>query len=173
MTGPLHIRVVRAAVVELARPWRALLVGLMLAGLTSPARADDAPIIVTVWGLRYADGVVHVDVCTRETFLRSTCPYSAKAPARIGETTVIVPDVPPGVYAIQAYHDFNDNERVDRNPLGVPKEGIAFSQDAPLGLHGPSFDQAAFTHGSTPQALRLRLHRFRRAPRPESSGERP
>jgi uncharacterized protein (DUF2141 family) len=143
---------------------RLLIAALALSGVASTAHAEGAPIAVTVWGLRYSEGVVHVDVCTRETFLRTECPYSATAPAQIGETTVTVNDVPPGIYAIQAFHDFKETGTVDQGPLGIPREGIAFSRDAPLGLRGPSFDRAAFTHGDEPQTLRLRLHRFRKAP---------
>jgi uncharacterized protein (DUF2141 family) len=135
------------------------------------AAAEDAPITIVVSGLRYADGTVHVDVCTRDTFLQSDCPYGATGKAQIGETTVTVPHVPPGVYAVQAFHDFNNNLRVDKKAFGIPNEGLAFSNDAPLGLHGPSFGQAAFTHGDQPQTLRLRLHRFRPPPKtPQPAG---
>jgi uncharacterized protein (DUF2141 family) len=145
--------------------WTGVLVAtLAFIAMTASAHAADAPIAITVWSVRIPGGSVRVDVCTRETFLRSNCPYSASAPAQVGETTVTVPDVPPGVYAVQAYHDINDNGRLDQGPLGVPREGIAFSNDAPIGLRGPNFDRAAFTHGEDPQTLRLRLHHFRRAP---------
>jgi uncharacterized protein (DUF2141 family) len=142
-----------------------LIATLAFIGMTSPAHAADAPITVTIWSLRIPGGSVRVDVCTRETFLRSNCPYSGSAPAEVGETTVTVADVPPGVYAVQAYHDINDIGRLDQGPFGVPREGLAFSNDAPIGLRGPNFDRAAFTHGEDPQNLRLRLHHFRRAPR--------
>lgn len=149
---------------EWARALRALLAALALSGPASSASAAGAPITVVVWGLRYSEGSVHVDICTRDTFLRSECPYSATAPAMIGETTVTVDGVPPGVYAIQAFHDFKNIGRIDQGPLGIPREGIAFSQDPPLGLKGPSFDRAAFTHGDAPQTLRLRLIHFRKGP---------
>ncbi len=142
----------------------ALIATLPFIAMTSPARASDAPITVIVWSLRIPGGSVRVDVCTRETFLHGNCPYSGSAPAQVGETTVTVAGVPPGVYAVQAYHDINDNGRLDQGAFGRPQEGLAFSNDAPLGLHGPSFDRAAFTHGEDPQTLRLRLHHFRRAP---------
>ena len=149
---------------------RALITALALSSLAASAHAAGAPITVIVWGLRYSDGTVHVDVCTRETFLRGGCPYSAVAPAKIGETTITVEGVPPGVYAIQAFHDFKNTGRLEQGPLGIPREGIAFSQDPPLGLHGPSFDRASFTHGNTPQTLRLRLIRFKKAPPTQPAG---
>ena len=119
-----------------------------------------APIDVTVSEVWRAGGSVRVDVCTRDTFLHTTCPYSGAAPAQLGETTVTVPDVPPGVYAIQAYDDVNDNRVVDQGFLGMPKEAVGFSRDPRLGLHGPSFDAAAVTHGAERQSLRVRLRHF-------------
>ncbi|MDB5445629.1 MAG: hypothetical protein JWQ97_946, partial [Phenylobacterium sp.] len=80
----------------------ALTAALACLGAVSSAHAAGAPIKVTVWSLRIPGGSVHVDVCTRETFLRDNCPYSGSAPTQVGETTVTVPDVPPGVYAVQA-----------------------------------------------------------------------
>lgn len=142
-----------------------LIVTLAVITMASAADAANAPITIVIWSLRVPGGSVRVDVCTRETFLHSNCPYSASAPAEVGETTVTVLDVPPGMYAVQAYHDINDNERLDQGLFGIPREGLAFSNDAPLGLRGPSFDRAAFTHGEVPQTLRLRLLHFRRAPK--------
>jgi uncharacterized protein (DUF2141 family) len=157
-------RILRTAAAPLASWTGALIATFAFIGMTTWAHAADAPITVTIWSLRVPGGVVRVDVCTRKTFLGSNCPYSGSAPAQVGETTVTVADVPPGVYAIQAYHDIKDTGRLDQGLLGVPREGLAFSNDAPLGLRGPNFDRAAFTHGEEPQTLRLRLLHFRRAP---------
>jgi uncharacterized protein (DUF2141 family) len=126
----------------------------------APPPAQGAPVTVVISGFRYAQGTVHVDVCTKTTFLKDGCPYSATAPAKVPDTTVTVPDVPPGVYAVQAFQDVNNNGTVDRNMLGIPRESLAFSNNAPLGLSGPSFARAAFTHGAEPQTLNLRLYRF-------------
>ena len=142
----------------------------LLASASQVSADANAPIAVEIHGLRVPGGSVRVDVCTADTFLKDACPFSGVAPAELGCTRVVVAGVPPGTYAIQAYHDINDNGTVDRGALGLPREGLAFSNDAPLGLSGPSFRQAAFVHGSAPQLLRLRLHHFRRAPpRPPAS----
>jgi uncharacterized protein (DUF2141 family) len=144
--------------------------GLLLLLVPGSAAAAGAPITVVVRDLRYSDGSVHVDVCTRTTFLKGGgCPFSASAPARIGETKVVVPDVPPGDYAIQAFHDFKNTGTLERGALGIPREGVAFSRDPPLGVHGPTFDRARFTHGDEPQTLRLRLHHFKPPPPPSRS----
>jgi uncharacterized protein (DUF2141 family) len=77
---------------------------------------------------------VLVAVCTPETFLGRSCPYAGRAPAASGQAQVVVRGIDPGVYGVQAFHDQNDNFDLDRNFLGLPKEGMGFSNDAPCGL---------------------------------------
>ncbi len=61
--------------------------------------------------------------------------------------TVLVPDLPPGKYAVAAYVDNNRNGRLDKNFLGVPKEIFGFSNNA-RGMFGPpDFSAAAFEIG--------------------------
>ena len=114
---------------------------------------------VMVQNVVSSSGHVRVDVCTRSEFL-SKCRYSGAAPATPGVTMVEVRDLPPGVYAVQAYDDRNDNREVDRNVLGLPTEAVGFSNDAAVGLHGPSFKRAYFVYSGGEQTLSLRLRRF-------------
>jgi uncharacterized protein (DUF2141 family) len=51
------------------------------------------------------------------------------------------PNVSYGEYALAAYHDENDNHRLDLSVIGIPKEGIAISNDA-KGLFLPRFKDA-------------------------------
>ena len=39
-----------------------------------------------------------------------------------GEARWTVEDLPPGDYALLAYHDENGNRELDFRPLGIPKE---------------------------------------------------
>ena len=77
-----------------------------------------------------------------------------------GEAKVVVRDIDPGVYAVQAFHDENGNFDLDRNFLGLPKEGMGFSNDAPMRFGPPSFDDAAIEIGAAGAATRLRLRYF-------------
>jgi uncharacterized protein (DUF2141 family) len=51
--------------------------------------------------------------------------------------------LPPGRYAIIAFHDENDNGRLDESPWGVPTEAYGFSNDAQGFLTAPSFEAAS------------------------------
>jgi uncharacterized protein (DUF2141 family) len=110
------------------------------AGLAAPAMATDVKI--RVHGVTSANGVVRVEVCTPETFMKG-CPYRAKAPAHPGIVEVTVPNVPPGTYAMLAHHDINNDGKVNRSLLGIPEEGVGFSRDPLLSMRAPTFDETS------------------------------
>ena len=62
--------------------------------------------------------------------------------ARPGDQRVTIHDLPPGRYAVNAYHDENENGELDTNLLGIPSEGYAFANDA-TGVMGPPGFSAA------------------------------
>lgn len=124
------------------------------------AALQTGTVYVTVMGVKSAKGRVHVELCRESEFLKD-CPTFAVAPARAGQTLVAVPNVPPGRWAAQGYHDANANERVDTGLFGIPKEGVGFSNDAPIGLGPPRFARAAFdVEPGAPKAIAFKLRYF-------------
>lgn len=66
---------------------------------------------------------------------------SADSDAKV---TAIFKDLSPGTYAISTYHDVNDNEVLDKNSFGIPKEPYGFGNNAE-GDFGPAkFEDASF-----------------------------
>jgi uncharacterized protein (DUF2141 family) len=66
-------------------------------------------------------------------------------PAHPGTVTVIVPDLPPGDYAVAVAHDVNKNHKVDRNMLGMPKEQWGMSNNPHATIKAPPFSAAKFS----------------------------
>lgn len=133
----------------------ALAAGLVLAAGSACA----ANIDVHVTGVSDPRGHVRVELCTRDTFLTESCPYAAAAPATVGDTVVQI-QAPPGVYAVQAYHDDTDAGHIHQNILGIPRERVGFSNDAPLHIKGPAFQEASFVVGDGMREVTLRLRRI-------------
>jgi uncharacterized protein (DUF2141 family) len=131
--------------------------GSVAAPAGAPVSGNDIEVVVT--GIRSAQGLVHVDVCPEARFLNS-CPYTAEVPAKAGVVTVVLRNVPPGRYAVQAFHDANANHDLDQNFIGIPKEGIGFSNDAMPRLMRPKFKVAAFDHGASPQRIPVTVRYF-------------
>ena len=109
-------------------------------------------------GLRNTTGTLRVAICRSETFLEPSCARTGVAPAGAG--TVRIADVPPGQYAVQAFHDENGNGRLDRGFVGRPLEGMGFSRDAPMRFGPPRFPDAAIEVPPRGGALALTIRYF-------------
>ena len=71
-----------------------------------------------------------------------------KVRAGTGPITVTFDNLPPGTYAVGAYHDENANDHLDTNLVGLPTEGYALSNGVRAVFSKPNFYQAAFTVGA-------------------------
>lgn len=53
-------------------------------------------------------------------------------------------DLEPGSYALAVYHDLNNNQVLDKNFVGIPKEPYGFSNDFRPKFSPPKFQDCAF-----------------------------
>lgn len=136
------------------RPALAAMLLSALLALAAPTLA--AQLDVELAGVENDHGQVRVAVCTPATFTTKHCPFTGAAPARGGSVVVSVPDVPPGRYAVQAYHDEDGNGRLRKGLFGLLAGAIGFSRDARVRLGAPGFDEAAMDLAGPLTAMRLR-----------------
>ena len=128
---------------------------LVLAGM-----AKAADIHVSIANVRNAHGDVLVALCRKSDFLKPHCPWQGSVPAALGTVQVTLKGIPPGTYALQSFHDENDNGVLDRNFFGMPREGLGFSRDAVMHFGPPSFDAAAFLVGRSAVAMGFSLRYY-------------
>ena len=57
---------------------------------------------------------------------------------------VIFENVPEGTYAVSIFHDENENEKLDSNFIGIPKEDYGCSNDAKGFMGPPKWEDAKF-----------------------------
>lgn len=60
------------------------------------------------------------------------------------KSVVVLKDLKPGKYAFKYFHDENDDEKLNTNFVGMPKEGFGFSNNAKGTFGIPSFDKMIF-----------------------------
>ncbi len=124
--------------------------GLAALALLAPAFASAADLVVRVDGVRSADGDVLVAVHGRAAGADFPDDAAAvkKAMRPAGEAgDLVFAGLPPGDYAIAAFHDADGDGELNTSLLGIPTEGYGFSNNA-RGMFGPPrFDDAAFTIG--------------------------
>ena len=78
---------------------------------------------------------------------------------RNGEATCRFTSLPPGSYAIAAYHDANGNGELDTNWMGIPKEGWCTSRNVRPKWGAPKWEKARFRiSGGKQQILRSSLN---------------
>ncbi len=69
-----------------------------------------------------------------------------QAPISDRQAECVFTNVAPDVYGISAFHDENDNRRLDTNFLGIPTESWCTSRGAKAYFGPPSFDDAKFRY---------------------------
>ena len=129
---------------------RQMLATAVLTGLFT-AEVAAADLAVEVRGIRSDDGRLFVAVHAPET--KETFPAGAGAVAalqqraRAGVIRYMLHDLPPGRYAVNAFHDENDNGELDTNLIGIPSEGFGFANDPDASFGPPDFEAAAVNVG--------------------------
>ncbi len=124
-----------------------ILMGAALAvGIAGAAHA--APLTLDVTDVENDKGHVVVAVYKQGDFTASKDgpppAYSNKLAATPGTVNFAFDDVAPGAYTIVVFHDENDNEDVDTTWIGLPKEGIGFSNNAKINMGPPSENEMLF-----------------------------
>lgn len=130
------------------RPARALgcSAATILAGLGWSQAARAAELSVVADKLRSQDGAVHLALWDRaEGFIEpENAIVRTQQPATGPRVRFDLGDLAPGRYAVVIFHDENGNGEFDRTWIGLPDEGLGFSNGAWIGLGAPSFKEAAF-----------------------------
>ena len=135
---------------------------MLIAG--SYASAFGADLIVKVTGLRNTNGYVVCHLFNSEDGYPTTSSKAWKVQDdyNISEKTAyfIFKDIPQGDYAFTVHHDENANHKMDKNWLGLPKEGWACSNNAKgtLGIGPPSFDDAKITLDSNEKTVYVEMN---------------
>jgi uncharacterized protein (DUF2141 family) len=128
----------------------------------SPAAAPaaSATLIVEVEGLKDDQGKLHASLYASEEGF-PTKPEKAlrhvDVPIVAGKARVVFEGLPPGGYAVAAYHDENGNGKLDTGFLGIPTEGLASSNDAKGFMGPPSFEKAKIEVGPGEKRIVVRV----------------
>lgn len=121
----------------------------VLAGIAA-VPTYSADLTVEVRGIRSGDGRLYVAVHapqTRDTFPAGEGVAAFRQDAQVGALRFVVRDLPPGQYAVNAFHDENDNGELDTNLFGIPTEGYGFTNDPKTTFGPPDFEDAAVDLG--------------------------
>lgn len=142
-----------------ARPTLCLLILFML---TASLGAQTVTLTVTVTGARNTNGTLGVALFKDaqgfpEDPSRMVQPQAVPIDAKTLSARVVFTNIPPGGCAISARHDENANGKLDKNFVGMPKEGYAISNNPKPKMRPPTFDEAKFSVKPPTQHLEIKL----------------
>ncbi|MEG1794133.1 MAG: DUF2141 domain-containing protein [Rikenellaceae bacterium] len=119
-------------------------------------------ITVRIEGMTSPQGTMMIFVSRNESEFKehSTTKLSFKVPAKMPITTTVL-NLPLGKYAVSVYHDENNNGKIDKNIIGIPKEkyGISNNKYSKIGAQ-PPFSVAAVEVTKEPKTIQIKLRKF-------------
>ncbi len=71
--------------------------------------------------------------------------------------TATISDLPYGVYALAIYQDVNGDGKIDKNLIGIPTEGYAFSNNFKPTIKAPSFENCQFTYSARKHTVSMTM----------------
>jgi len=112
--------------------WNRLIWLIFLMAFTSIDGLTQSQLNIEITNLRNNDGVVILELfdANEKVIKKITKPITSK------KCTIQIENLENAHYAIRFLHDENSNGDLDKNWIGMPKEGYGFSNDA-FGFFGP------------------------------------
>jgi len=117
----------------------ALLIALLTINVVV-AQNETFTIKIEVTGLKSSEGKVLIEVLDKN----QQSVADAKGEITNNKSVVEFKNLPAGTYAIQYYHDENNNDEMDTGMFGIPLEGYGFSNDARGFMGPPDFEDELF-----------------------------
>lgn len=118
---------------------------------------------VIVNGLENNNGQVGINIFKQEKGFPSERSKAFKEYVVIPknkQATFEINDFDFGVIAIVAIHDENKNNKLDKNFLGIPKEGFGASNNPKTKISAPTFSEAKFNFNKNDYSLTITLIYF-------------
>lgn len=130
----------------------------------APNPSTNTPLIIEVRGFKDSQGQCRIALYRGkdgfnqpdQAILKSTQPIPSESPSpdsvlwHVDQSTLEKAlGTPPNdkaihKLAVSAHHDKNTNDKLDKNPLGIPTEPYGFSQNPKRGFGPPSFEEVLF-----------------------------
>ena len=130
---------------------------LLICSLVVNAQSSEGnTITVTIENAKNDQGSILVSLHNSETFMKGAGLQSAKGHIKDGKSTITLENVVPGEYAIMVLHDANDNQQMDFEPNGMPKESYGLSNNV-MSFGPPSYADAKFNMGNEDLEMPIRF----------------
>lgn len=137
-----------------------LLLVITLVFLTFKVQSQ-SKVVIQLEGIKYPKGKILVNLFNQNAGFPSRNQQAFKAAvvnvSSANNIFITFDNLPHGNYAISLFHDENENNAIDKNFLGIPVEGYAFSNNYKPLVKSPTFKDAMFEVREDTKKLYLKL----------------
>ncbi len=106
--------------------------------------AQNSNLVVTVSGIKNNIGLLTVELYNAKGKFLKTAYKTISSAIKSNTATVTFIGIPKAEYTVMAYHDENNNKKLDKNFIGMPKEAVACSNNAKGFMGPPKYEDAKF-----------------------------
>ncbi len=105
-----------------------LFIPLFFLAFMAISAQNTVTLTVKITNIESTDGSILIALCNDEDkWLSEEEPYMAKMIKAVEGSVTATFSVPVGEYAVTAFHDENNNKKLDANRMHIPKEPYGFS----------------------------------------------
>ena len=121
-----------------------LITAFIFSGIFSTSAQEKHTVTLQFEGMKSDKGNLYVAIYDKEdSFLKK--PIKGTIVKIVDKkATVTLKDIPTGMYAVSAFHDANDNKKMDTNFLGIPKAPTGMSNNGKGFMGPPKYKDAKF-----------------------------
>ncbi len=112
---------------------------------SSPVAGGNCSLVIHVTGFRNTKGLLGAELFTSSAGWPEDVSKSFRHqsfPIRGDHATARFDHIAAGKYGVVVLHDENENQKLDRNIFGVPKEGFGFANNPRILLVAPPIQKA-------------------------------
>jgi uncharacterized protein (DUF2141 family) len=114
------------------------------------ASQGNVTLTVTYTGIATQEGAIMVALFDSEAAFNGGAPLRvAMVPATATDVSTAFEGLAPGRYAIKSFHDVDGDNRMSMNPMGIPIEPFAFSNNARGNMGAPTWADSVFEVSGT------------------------
>jgi uncharacterized protein (DUF2141 family) len=113
-------------------------------------------ITVTIENISNNNGNVLLALHTEDTFMKGAGIQNKESKIVDGKVKIIFENVVPGTYAIMGLHDENENQRMDYETNGMPKESYGMSNND-MSFGPPQYETAKFNFDNEPIEMSIKF----------------
>ncbi len=114
---------------------------------------------IEITNIKQAKGTMNVAIYdAKSDFPNEKSPtFFRRIPIQNTENLKCAIEIPKGQYAVAVFQDLNNNNKLDKNMVGFPKEPYGFSNDFRPKFSAPKFDDCAFDLNTSSQTVHIKI----------------